>query len=67
MGIHVLHVFLIEGQVADTVVADGIPQGLVGSRSLISLTYLSQHIRADASLIVLCLCTEQGRRQSKDR
>ena len=59
MGIHALHVLLIERQLADVVVANGIAQRLVGRRPLIALLDLTEHGRSDSALAVLCLHRKQ--------
>ena len=59
MGIHILHILLVERQLADVVVADGIAQRLVGRRTLITLLNLAEHGRAYPALAVLRLRRKQ--------
>ena len=59
MGIHILHILLVERQLADVVVADGIAQRLVGRRTLITLLNLAEHGRAYPALAVLRLHRKQ--------
>lgn len=59
MGIHILHILLVERQLADVVVADGIAQRLVGRRTLITLLNLTEHGRAYPALAVLRLHRKQ--------
>ena len=59
LGIHILHILLVERQLADVVVADGIAQRLVGRRTLITLLNLAEHGRAYPAL-ASCACTESG-------
>ena len=56
MRIHPLHVVLIQGKLTDVVVADGVPDSLVGRSALITLFDLLHHVSADAAFRVLCLC-----------
>lgn len=55
MCIHPLHVVLVQGKLADVVVADGVPDSLVGRSALITLFDLLHHVSADAAFRVLCL------------
>jgi len=59
MGIHILHILLVERQLADVVVADGIAHRLVGRRTLITLLNLAEHGRAYSALAVLRLHRKQ--------
>ena len=59
MGIHILHILLVERQLADVVVADGIAQRLVGRRTLITLLNLAEHGRAYPALAALRLHRKQ--------
>ena len=59
MGIHILHILLVERQLADVVVANGIAQRLVGRRPLIALLDLTEHGRSDSAW-PSCACTESS-------
>ncbi len=67
VGIHTLHVLLVECQSADVVTAYGIAESLVGSRALITLLDLSKHFGADAAFSFLCLHREQCGTQNNYR
>ena len=59
MGVHVLHILLIERQFADVIIANGIAQRLVGRRASITLLNPAEHGGAYPALAVLRLHRQQ--------
>lgn len=67
VGIHALHILLVECQFTDVIIAYGIAERLVGSRALITLLDLSKHFGADTPFSLLCLHGEQCGTQNNYR
>ena len=67
VGIHALHILLVECQFTDVIIAYGIAERLVGSRALITLLDLSKHFGADTPFSLLCLHREQCGTQNNYR
>ena len=67
VGIHALHILLVEYQFTDVIIAYGIAESLVGSRALITLLDLPKHFGADAAFSFLCLHRKQCGTQNNYR